>query len=172
MRLLSVMFAFVVASASVTVPAAAQARKAVAPPAVNPAPPARKTADPVRVVDIVATDDMKYSLSTITARRGETLKIRLMARGVIPKIAMAHNVVVLKIGTDILTLLKDGAPHRGTDFIPPGMKDAVIAKTPFAGAGETVQVMFTVPAKPGAYPVICTFAGHYQAGMKATLIVK
>lgn len=134
--------------------------------------PLAKAADPTRTVDIVATDDMKYSVSTIVARRGETLRIRLMSRGVIPKVAMAHNVVVLKLGTDIATLLKEGAPHRATDFIPPSMMSAVIAKTPFAGVGEAVQVTFTVPAKPGKYPFICTFAGHYQAGMKGTLIVK
>jgi uncharacterized cupredoxin-like copper-binding protein len=52
------------------------------------------------------------------------------------------------------------------------MNGAVIAKTPFAGPGETVQAVFTVPAKPGKYPFICTFAGHYQAGMKGTLVVK
>jgi azurin len=96
----------------------------------------------------------------------------LISKGTIPKVAMAHNVVVLKLGTDVLKLLKDGAPHRGTDFIPPTMMDAVIAKTPFAGPGETVQVTFTVPGKPGQYPFLCTFAGHYQAGMKGTLIVK
>jgi azurin len=136
------------------------------PAAVNTA------ADPTRTIDIVGTDDMKYSLTTITARPGETLRIRLAAKGKIPKVAMAHNVVVLKLGTDILKLLKEGAQHRATDFIPPAMKDAVIAKTPFAGPGESVQVTFTVPARPGKYPFICTFAGHYQAGMKGTLIVK
>ena len=133
---------------------------------------ANKRADPVRTVDIIGTDDMKYSVTTITAKPGETLRIRLQAKGTIPKIAMAHNVVVLKLGTDILKLLKEGAPHRATDFIPPGMANAVIAKTPFAGPGEAVQVVFTAPKKPGRYPYICTFAGHYQAGMKGTLIVK
>ena len=131
-----------------------------------------KAVDPPRTVDIIATDDMKYSLDTITAKPGETIKIRLMAKGVIPKIAMAHNVVVLKLGTDVLRLLKEGAPHRGTDFIPPDMLSAVIAKTALAGPGEMMQVTFKVPAKPGRYPFICTFAGHYQAGMKGTLIVK
>ncbi|MEX1129840.1 MAG: plastocyanin/azurin family copper-binding protein [Vicinamibacterales bacterium] len=131
-----------------------------------------KAADPARVIGIVATDDMKYSVTTINAKPGETITIRLMSKGLIPKIAMAHNVVVLKLGTDVLKLLKDGAPHRDTDFIPPAMKAAVIAKTPFAGAGETVQITFKVPAKPGTYPYICTFAGHYQAGMKGTLVVK
>jgi azurin len=136
-------------------------------------PPSVSTAaDPARTVDIVGTDDMKYSVTTITAKRGEQLRIRLISKGTIPKVAMAHNVVVLKLGTDILKLLKDGAAHRATDFIPPAMKDAVIAKSPFAGPGETVQVTFTVPSKPGRYPFICTFAGHYQAGMKGTLVVK
>ena len=129
-------------------------------------------ADPTRTLDIVGSDDMKFSITTITAKRGETLRIRLISKGTIPKVAMAHNVVVLKPATEVLKLLKDGAPHRGTDFIPPAMADAVIAKTPFAGPGETVEVTFTVPAKPGQYPFLCTFAGHYQAGMKGTLIVK
>ena len=136
------------------------------PPRLNAA------ADPPRTVTITGTDDMKYNLTTISARPGETIRIRLVARGVIPKVAMAHNVVVLKLGTNIDKLLKDGAPHRETDFIPPSMASAVIAKTPFAGPGETVQVVFTVPAKPGNYPFLCTFAGHYQAGMKGTLVVK
>lgn len=134
--------------------------------------PVKTSADPMRTVDIVGADDMKYSVTTISAKRGETLRIRLVSKGTLPKIAMAHNVVVLKLRTDIVTLLKDGAPHRATDFIPPAMKDAVIAKTPFAGPGETVQVTFTVPSKPGKYPFICTFAGHYQAGMKGTLVVR
>lgn len=134
--------------------------------------PVKTSADPMRTVDIVGADDMKYSVTTITAKRGETLRVRLVSKGTLPKIAMAHNVVVLKLRTDVVKLLKDGAPHRATDFIPPAMKDAVIAKTPFAGPGETVQVTFTVPSKPGKYPFICTFAGHYQAGMKGTLIVR
>ena len=129
-------------------------------------------ADPPRTIDIIATDDMKYSVTTITARPGEQLRIRLMAKGVIPKVAMAHNVVVLKLGTDVLKLLQEGAPHRGTDFIPPAMMASVLAKTALAGVGETVQVTFTVPSKPGKYPYICTFAGHYQAGMKGTLVVR
>ena len=140
---------------------------------VSPGPAAGgRAADPPRTIDIIATDDMKYSVTTITASPGAQLRIRLQAKGVIPKVAMAHNVVILKPTTDILKLLKDGAPSRQTDFIPPAMMSQVIAKTPFAGPGEAVQVIFTVPTKAGRYPFICTFAGHYQAGMKGTLIVK
>jgi len=52
------------------------------------------------------------------------------------------------------------------------LKDAVIAKTAFAGPGETVDVVLKVPTRPGSYPYVCTFAGHCLAGMKGTLIVK
>lgn len=131
----------------------------------------RAASAPVRTIDIVATDDMKYSLSTITAEPGEQIRIRLRSQGVIPKVAMAHNVVVVQPETDIARLLVEGAPHRQTDFIPPSMAAQVIAKTALAGPGEVVQVTFRVPTAPGDYPFLCTFAGHYQAGMKGTLFV-
>ncbi len=132
----------------------------------------RLAEDPIRTIDIIATDDMKYSLTQITAEPGEELRIRLSAKGVIPKVAMAHNVVVVEIDTDIDTMLKEGAPFRESDFIPPSMMTHVIAKTALAGPGERVQVTFTVPETPGDYPFLCTFAGHYQAGMKGTLSVQ
>lgn len=129
-------------------------------------------ADPPRTIEIVGTDDMKYSVTTITARPGESVRLRLTTKSVLPRLAMAHNVVVLKVGTDVDKFIADGAPFRVSDFIPPTMKDAVVAKTPFAGAGQTVEVVFTAPAARGRYPFVCTFSGHYQAGMKGTLIVK
>jgi azurin len=124
-----------------------------------------------RTIDISASDDMKYSVTEIRAKAGEQIRIRLISKGTLPKIAMAHNVVVLKVGTDVTKFITAGAADRDTDFIAPSMKAAVIAKTPFAGPGETVQVVFAAPAKPGRYPFVCTFAGHFQAGMKGTLIV-
>ena len=135
----------------------------------------RAAAPPVdapRTVDIAGSDEMKYSVTTITAKPGEQIRVRLTVKGVIPKVAMAHNFVLLKIGTNIDKFLADGAPHRATDFIAPAMMSSVIAKTGLAGPGEMVQVTFTVPTKPGRYPYLCTFAGHYQAGMKGVLIVK
>ena len=48
----------------------------------------------------------------------------------------------------------------------------MIAATTLAGNGETVEVTFTVPKAAGSYPYVCTFPGHFQAGMKGTLEVK
>lgn len=133
--------------------------------------PARKT-DPVRVVQITGDDTMKFNVSTITARRGEQIRLRLTSKGTMPKIAMAHNVVVLKVGTNLDKFATAGLAHRATDFIAPEFASSVIAKTAMAGPGETVEVVFAAPAKPGSYPFVCTFAGHYQNGMKGTLVVK
>jgi azurin len=89
-----------------------------------------------------------------------------------PKIAMAHNVVVLQLKTDADAFVKAGMADRATDFISPKMKGSVLAATKLAGNGETVEVTFKVPTAPGSYPYVCTFPGHYAAGMKGTLLVK
>ena len=150
--------ATIVLAATLGAPAAAQ---------TTPTP-----AGAVRTVDLVANDEMKYNVTTITAKPGEQLRVRLIVRGVVPKIAMAHNFVLLKPGTNELKFVEAGAMFRDLDFIAPAMKANVLAKTSLAGPGETVQVVFTAPAKPGSYSYLCTFSGHFQAGMKGVLIVK
>lgn len=123
-----------------------------------------------RVVEITGSDNMKYSVTTIKAKAGEQLTIRLKSVGAMPKIAMAHNVVILKAGTDAAAFANAGAMHRATDFIAPAQKANVIAASALAGNGETVDVTFKVPAA-GKYQFICTFPGHFVAGMVGTLVV-
>lgn len=125
-----------------------------------------------RTIEILGTDDMKFSVTKITARPGELIRIKLTSKGVIPKVAMAHNFVLLKLGTNAQKFIDAGAPDRANDFIAPSMKGQVIAASKFAGPGETVYVTFKAPDKPGAYTYLCTFAGHFQAGMKGVLTVK
>jgi azurin len=124
-----------------------------------------------RTVELVATDNMKFSTSSIQARPGETLRIVVQSSGQMPKIAMAHNFVLLQPGTDPGSFANEGAMHRGTDFIAPGLAGRVISKTPMAGAGETAEVTLTAPG-PGSYPFVCTFPGHALAGMTGTLVVQ
>jgi azurin len=125
-----------------------------------------------RVVEIVGTDDMKYNVATIAAKPGEQITIRLTAKGAMPKVAMAHNVVVLALKTDVDALVKAGMTARATDYIAPADKGKVLAQTKLAGNGETVEVTFKVPAAAGSYPYVCTFPGHFAAGMKGNLVVK
>jgi len=166
-------------------PLAAQATSGTQKPAptAKPAPPTQKPADTagakpaagaakgVRTVELVGTEDMKFSLANITAKPGEQLRVRLIAKGSMPKIAMAHNFVLLKKGANVTEFAQAGMNARATDFVPPEKKADIIANTPLAGAGETVEVTFKVPAA-GEYPFLCSFPGHYQAGMKGTLTVK
>ena len=100
------------------------------------------------------------------------MRIRLTAKGVMPKIAMAHNVVVLKKAADAAAFATAAASARATDFIPAANKGDVIAHTGLAGNGETVEVTFKVPAAAGSYPFLCTFPGHFVVGMKGNLVVK
>lgn len=125
-----------------------------------------------RTVEITAGDTMKFSLTSIPAKRGEQLRIVLKATGSMPKIAMAHNVVILKPGTDQTAFVNAGAAARATDYVAASQAAQVVAKTPLAGNGETVEVTFKVPATAGSYPFLCTFPGHFISGMKGTLDVK
>ena len=58
-----------------------------------------------------------------------------------------------------------------SSYIPAALKAQVVASTGLAGPGETVQVTFRAPKVPGKYEFICTFPGHYLAGMKGVLVV-
>ena len=125
-----------------------------------------------RVVAITGTDAMKFSVTAIEAKPGEKITVKLTGQGAMPKVAMAHNFVLLAAKTDATAFANAGAMSRPTDFIPPAMKDKVLASTKLAGNGETVEVTFDAPKTPGVYDFICTFPGHFAAGMKGTLTVK
>jgi azurin len=161
-RLLLSLFIVLASCASVS----GQSRKSTAPPSK---PPGR---DPVRVVQIASDDNMKFSVTKISAKPGEQLRIVLTSKGTMPKIVMAHNLVVLKPGTDVAKFITAGSSFRASDFIAPEMMGSVLAKTGFAGPGETVDVLFKVPAKPGRHPFVCTFSGHFASGMVGAIVVK
>jgi len=146
--------------------AGAQTKKAPAP-AAKAAP-----AGGGRTIEITASDAMKYSVTELATKPGEKLHVVLKAVGSMPKIAMGHNFVLLKAGVSPMEVSNAAFNARETDFVPAAMQDKIIAFTKLAGGGETVDVTFTAPAKPGKYDYLCTFPGHFAAGMKGTLTVK
>lgn len=154
-----------------TLAPAAPARAAVQGEKPKAAAAAPK-AGAARTIEITGGDDMKYSVTKIDAKRGETIRIVLKSIGTLPKIAMGHNVVVLKLGADQIKFTQAGMTARDTDFIAPNLKGQVLAATKIAGPGETVEVTFKVPAQAGSYPYLCTFPGHFAAGMRGELLVK
>lgn len=128
--------------------------------------------DDVRTIKITGTDNMKFDVTSIDATAGEKIRIVYTTNSRIPKQAMAHNVVVLDQGTDVQAFANASARARDNQYIAPDFKDQIIAATDLAGGGETVEVTFVVPSEPGDYEYICSFPGHYGAGMKGVLTVK
>jgi azurin len=124
-----------------------------------------------RVVTLNATEAMKFDPTTIQAKRGEKLHIVLKPTGTMPKMAMAHNFVILKPGSDYAAFANASATASPT-YLAPALKNQVLVSTPLAAGGETVTADLTAPAKPGTYQFICTFPGHFASGMKGTLVVK
>jgi azurin len=125
-----------------------------------------------RTIEISASDAMKYDVTEITAKPGEKLHVVLKAIGSMPKLAMGHNFVLLKQGVSPQEVSNAAFNARATDFIPPDFKDKIIAHTTLVGGGETAELTFTAPTKPGTYDYLCTFPGHFATGMKGTLTVK
>jgi azurin len=165
---LSLAAAVVAASAA---PLAAQTT--AAPGGAKPAAPAAKKAGAAgRTIEITGGDDMKFSVTSITAKPGETIHVVLKSVGTVPKMAMAHNFVALNAGVDAAKFSQDAMTARDTDYVPAARKADVLAATKMAGPGETVEVTFKAPAKPGVYPYLCTFPGHFAAGMRGELTVK
>lgn len=82
--------------------------------------------------------------------------------------AMIHNVVVIKPGTQ--TEVTEAGMKAGSDadYVPDN--DNIIAATALAQPGETVEVKFNAPDKPGTYQFICTYPGH--TAMKGVFLVK
>ena len=141
------------------------------PPAAK-APAAAKPAGAARTIELTGGDDMKFNLAQIEAKPGETLRVVVKNVGTIPKIAMGHNFVLLTLGSDAAAFSNAAVMASATEYIPQDQKAKVIASTKLTGPGETAEVTFKVPAKPGSYPFLCSFPGHFTAGMKGQLVVK
>jgi azurin len=125
-----------------------------------------------RLIEMTGNDQMKFSVVLITAKPGELLHVRLKAVGTLPKVVMAHNFVLLAKGTDVTAFANASAMAPTTAYIAVQYKDKVLASTALAGPGETVDVTFKAPATAGQYTYLCTFPGHFVAGMKGVLVVK
>ena len=152
--------------------------------------------DDVRTIDIIGIDRMKYVvkeegellgtaesikasngetyllLQDIEAEAGQKLRIRLTTVSNLPASAMAHNWILLKMGVDPAEFADVAAKAKRNEYIPQNRTDDIIAHTGLAAGGKTVEVTFTVPEKTGEYDYLCSFPGHFAAGMKGKLIVQ
>ena len=125
-----------------------------------------------RLVVVTAGDDMKFSITEISARPGEVLKIRLNAIGTAPKAAMAHNLIVLRPGSSQIAFVEAAAQAKATDYVPPALKSQVLANTILIGSGEHAEIEVRLPRRAGTYPFLCSFPGHFANGARGSIVVK
>lgn len=126
-----------------------------------------------KTVEIEGLDSLKFDKKTMTVEPGEEVTIKLVNNSDLPANAMSHNWVLLIADADAAAY-DQAATQAGADndYMPSGMDDQVIAATGMVAGGESDTVTFTAPDEPGDYEYICTFPGHFAAGMKGVLKVK
>ena len=126
-----------------------------------------------KTIEIEGMNTLRFSKASITVKAGEKVTIKLVNNTKLPGVAMSHNWVLLATGADAQKVdAAATAAGSSADYIPAGVDKQILAHTGMVAGGESKSVTFTAPQKPGDYEYICTFPGHFAAGMKGTLIVK
>jgi azurin len=124
-------------------------------------------------LEITGNDQLQYDKKELSAVTGQKVTLKLKHVGKLPKVAMGHNWVLLKSGTEIAPYAMKCAPAAATDYFPADNEEVTkvtIAHTKMLGGGEETEVTFTAP-EPGEYPFLCTFPGHFGT-MNGKFIVK
>ncbi len=122
-----------------------------------------------RGINVTAIAGLLYQQKKLTVKAGEDLSIRVMNRDSIP-----HNWVLGDIGS----LETIGAasnvmmtnPEADKLHYVPEMSE-VLHFTPMLERNESYTLHIKAPEKPGTYPYLCTFPGHWMI-MKGEMIVE
>ena len=126
-----------------------------------------------QTVTISGNDMMKFDKTGFDVKAGTKVKLVFKNVGKIPKIAMGHNVVILKKGITAIAFgqkaLAGGA--NAVNALPDSVKGDVLAHTKLLGPDETDTIIFDAPKETGDYEYVCTFPGHF-ALMRGKMSVK
>lgn len=120
----------------------------------------KKSSEPITIFIEVVPDEMRFDIETFTVTAGQEVTIELDNLD-----GMEHNLLILKPGTlekvgaaaDALTRDPKAAQKHYVPEIP-----EVLFATEMLEPGEFATLTFTAPEKPGEYPFVCTFPGHWR----------
>lgn len=118
------------------------------------------------VIKMGTLPGLKFSKDKFTVQAGS--KIELVFHN---NDDMLHNFVLTQVGAgeEVGELaLKLGVQGEKMNYVPNSPK--VLAYTTIIQPGKTESIFFSAPDKPGSYPFICSFPGHYFV-MKGVLNV-
>lgn len=125
-----------------------------------------------REIVVECNDAMQFDKKALEVKVGETVKITLKNVGKAPKVAMGHNLVILKAGANLMAIAPKAATAAANEYIPQDAesKGQIIVHTKLLGPGETDSIIFKAPAA-GKYEYFCSFPGHF-ALMKGVITAK
>ena len=121
-------------------------------------------------INLDGTDTMMYSKNSFEVKSGQKIKLTFKNIGKLPKVAMGHNIVILKNSVDLVKFCNEAVKFPTNEYFPKGLEKDVIGRTKLLGPGEEDTIYFMAP-EPGTYEYVCTFPGHF-ALMKGKMIVK
>ena len=126
-----------------------------------------------QTVTISGNDMMKFDKTGFEVKAGTKVKVVFKNVGKIPKIAMGHNVVILKKGLTAIAFGQKAlaAGANAVNALPDSVKGDVLAHTKLLGPDETAPISIDAPKEAGDYEYVCTFHGHF-ALMRGKMSVK
>ena len=113
-------------------------------------------------------DELAYDKNSLSAPAGAKIELLFTNRSHHHQ----HNWVLVNGGEEEAMAVYQSALVTGidNDWLPPDSAQ-VLTHTPLVDSGQSATVSFQAPTKPGTYSYLCTFPGHFLAGMKGTLTV-
>ena len=124
-------------------------------------------------ITITGNDSMMFDVKQFSVSAGTDFKLTFKNIGNLQKIAMGHNLVVLKKDVTAIAFGQKvlAAGGSATNPLPDSVKGDVLVATKLLGPGETEELNFTIPTETGSYEYVCTFPGHF-AMMRGVMEVK
>lgn len=114
---------------------------------------------------------MLYTVTKIEVKTGQPVKIEFVNPDATP-----HNLVIVKPGAMMEVALAATEMAKDPEaaklhFIPKSKSDKILHHTQMLQPESAQTLRFLAPEKPGVYPYLCTFPGHWVL-MKGELVVK
>ncbi|MBE7175155.1 MAG: cupredoxin domain-containing protein [Mucilaginibacter polytrichastri] len=119
---------------------------------------------------ISANDDMQFDHDLFKIKSGKKVYLQLTNTGAKTGMPMAHNVVILRQGTDLSAFGEEARKFKDAQYIPATFAGSVIAHTKQVVAGASDGITFSID-KPGVYDFICSYPGHWGT-MQGKIIVE
>ena len=124
----------------------------------------------VRVIRLgTVTDQMLFDKDRIAAQAGKPVEIVFENTDIMP-----HNFVVTRPGAleEVGLLGESSSTQPGAlerNYVPPS--DKILVASRLLAPRDSQKLSFTAPTRPGVYPYVCTYPGHWRRMYGAFYVV-